>query len=120
MDNKTYKQFYITNELKKGIDEVAYLSRIKKSELMRRSALYFLENNKTVNKRFLIKEKNNPDYVRRPALFTVYLEDWVVDLAREVAKEYNSSYGVILFQMIYDYIKICKKFLEIEGNEMWL
>lgn len=117
---KSYKQFYITKELKTDIDEVAYLSGIKKSELMRRAALYFLENNKTVTNQFLIKEKNHPDYVGRPSLFTVYLEEWIVDLAREVASDYSCSYGVILFQMIYDYIKICKKFLEIKDGEVWM
>jgi len=115
MNTKSYKHFYITSELKNGIDEIAFLTGAKNYEVMTKAALYFLEKGEHINPQFLIKDKNDEDYVARGELWQVWVEGWIIDVANKVSKEINDcGYSVVLFQMLYDYIAICRKLLQLD------
>lgn len=106
---KDYRNFYITEKLKKDIEDYALETGLKNTEIMRQAAFYYLDQGKRVESRFLVKKRSDPEYVKRNILFPVRIEQWIIDLAEEESKYYNDcGYSVILFQMLYSYIEAYK------------
>lgn len=106
---KEYRNFYITEELKKDIEACALETGLKNTEIMRQAAFYYLDQGKRVESRFLIKKRSDPEYVKRNVLFPVRIEQWIIDLAEEESGYYNNcGYSVILFQMLYSYMQAYK------------
>ena len=115
MNPKTYKHFYITPKLKNSIDEIAFLTGVKHSEIMTKAALYFLEKGEQVNQQFLIKDKEDENFIPRSEMWQVWVENWIIDIAKKVSEENgNCGYSVILFQMLYDYIEVIRKLLQLD------
>lgn len=103
---KFYKHFYVTNELKEAIEEIKVREDLKNVQILKRAVMLFQNGpTKSIPDNLKIKKRNDPNYIKRDAMFQVHIEEDIMKYVLEVAEKEDCAYSVVLYYMLSEYSK---------------
>ena len=76
---------------------------IPRTTFHRRMIDYFIEHNVRVHEYLLITNRNDPNYVKKTTCEQIYLDEGRDKKLEAIAKKYNCTIGVLLFQAMMTY-----------------
>lgn len=97
--NVTNSTLILENEILGHMD-------ISRTAFHRRAIDYFIKNGGAVHPYLLIRDRNDPHYVKKNAVEQVYLDDDRKAALEKVAAEYGCGYTVVLFNALMTYCSV--------------
>lgn len=104
MDKKKLTSFKITKSLQEAEKKVLEISGLKrKTYHIQALEKYFQNEHPQIEKRLLIKDKNDPKYVVRGVIEPVYLSEAEREKLESIARKYDTSIGTVFLQALLEY-----------------
>lgn len=109
MEEKGKKKLFSSYISKEVCDIMEFLigrEEISRVVFVRRAIRYYMESDRSIEPRLRITKRSNPDYVKRGALVTVYLEQETREQLEWAAQEQNCTLSQAFFQAILNYCAV--------------
>ena len=100
---KDHTTFCITKELKDIMDYLISREDIPSTLFLKRALKMFLDGDRKVDDRVLIKKRTHPDYIRRDTPIGNYVDPEQMQQIRELEKERGYNKSQIVFQALLEY-----------------
>lgn len=104
--NKRLFSSYISKEVYDIMEFLIQREETSKVVFVRRAIRCFMETDRSIEPRLRITKRNNPDYVERGALVTVYMEDGQREQLKAAAKEQGCTLSQAFFQAVLNYCAV--------------
>lgn len=102
MADKLYP-FRVSQEVFNLVEYLRNKEEITRKVFTRRAIGSFLDGSWEIDERILIKNRYDPDYIFRDALFSVLIGEDQLDAVRRVANEKGCKMSHVLFQSLVGY-----------------
>lgn len=119
MSEKKLHSVNITKQLNDIIYFLIEREEITKVVFVKRAIRMYLEGNKNLDERILIRRKADPEYINRDTLFVFHIEEEYKNKVRELAEEYNAVHerkckaAHFFFQIFVEY---CAYLISIDDS----
>ena len=100
----TRTTFSVTSKLLEMENKILKETGLSRAAYHRKAIQKYLDQEcPGINERLLIRQKSNPDYVRRPVVEPVYLSEEHREALKKIAKDYKTSIGTVFLEAMLEY-----------------
>lgn len=97
---------YITEEIYDLMDFLTDREEITKVVFVRRSLQYFLDSGQRVDPRVRIRERKDPDYIKRNRLIMTYIEEDLWQGMKQAAEDQHCNLSQVFFSAVVNYCAV--------------
>lgn len=104
MEMNTRTTFSITAKLAEMENKILDETGLSRAAYHRKAIQKYLDQeNPSINERLLIRQKSNPEYVRKSVIEPVYLSLEEREALEKIAKNYKTSIGTVFLEAMLEY-----------------